>query len=66
MSSKAVPTKFPEKMLEELNEAVDEGYYANRSELVRDAVRERLRKLRSERLENAIKEDVEWGLQSEK
>jgi Arc/MetJ-type ribon-helix-helix transcriptional regulator len=66
MSSKAVPTKFPEKMLEELNEAVDEGYYANRSELVRDAVRERLRKLRSERLEDAIKEDVEWGLQSEK
>lgn len=57
-----MPTKFPEKMVEELNEAVDDGYYANRSELVRDAVRERLRKLKAERMEDAIKEDVEWGL----
>lgn len=63
MSTKSVPTKFPEKMVEELNEAVEEGYYANRSELVRDAVRERLRKLKAERMEDAIKEDVEWGLQ---
>lgn len=62
MSTKSVPTKFPEKMVEELNEAVDDGYYANRSELVRDAVRERLRKLKAERMEDAIKEDVEWGL----
>ncbi len=66
MTSKSVPTKFPEKMLEELNEAVEEGWYANRSELVRDAVRERLRELKSERLEEAIKEDVEWGLKSDR
>lgn len=65
MSSKAVPTKFPEKLLNELNEAVEEGYYANRSELVRDAVRERLRELKAERLEEAVKEDVEWGLKSD-
>ena len=63
MSTKSVPTKFPEKMVEELNDAVEEGYYANRSELVRDAVRERLRELKADRMEAAIKEDVEWGLQ---
>lgn len=66
MSSKAVPTKFPEKLLEELNDVVEEGYYANRSELVRDAVRERLRELKAERLEEAVKEDVEWGLKSDR
>ena len=65
MSSKAVPTKFPEKLLDEINEAVEEGWYANRSELVRDAVRGRLRELKSERLEDAIKEDVRWGLESD-
>jgi len=65
MSTKSVPTKFPEKLLEDLNEAVEDGYYANRSELVRDAVRERLRELKSERLEDAIKEDVRWGLESD-
>jgi len=65
MSTKSVPTKFPEKLLEDLNEAVEDGYYANRSELVRDAVRERLRELKSERLEDAIKEDVRWGLGSD-
>ena len=63
MGTKSVPTKFPEKMVDELNEAVESGYYANRSELVRDAVRERLRELKADRLEDAIKEDVEWGLQ---
>ncbi|MFB6199607.1 MAG: ribbon-helix-helix domain-containing protein [Candidatus Nanohaloarchaea archaeon] len=66
MGSKAVPTKFPEKLLDELNDAVEEGYYANRSELVRDAVRERLRELKAERLEEAVKEDVEWGLKSDR
>lgn len=61
-TTKSVPTKFPEKLFEEMDEAVEGGWYANRSELVRDAVRERLRELKAERLEEAIKEDVKWGL----
>jgi Arc/MetJ-type ribon-helix-helix transcriptional regulator len=61
-TSTSVPTKFPDKILEEMNDVVEEGWYTNRSELVRDAVRERLRELKAERLEEAIKQDVRWGL----
>ena len=58
----SVPTKFPRRMVEEMNEIVNDGWYANRSELVRDAVRQKIREMKSEQLEDAIKEDVKWGL----
>lgn len=58
----SVPTKFPSRMVEEMNEIVEDGWYANRSELVRDAVRQKIREMKSEQLEDAIKEDVKWGL----
>lgn len=41
---------------------IKEGWYANRSELIRDAVRELVKKLKVERLASAIKEDIAWGL----
>lgn len=62
MTTDSVPTKFPEKLKKSMDEAVEEGWYANRSELVRDAVRRQLKELKADRLEEAIKEDVEWGL----
>lgn len=58
----SVPTKFPSRMVEEMNEIVEDGWYANRSELVRDAVRQKIREMKSQQLEDAIKEDVKWGL----
>lgn len=58
----SVPTKFPEKLKEAMDDAVEEGWYANRSELVRDAVRKQLKEMKADRLEEAIKKDVEWGL----
>lgn len=61
-TTSSIPTKFPEKLKDAIDEAVEEGWYANRSELVRDAVRKQLKDLKSDRLEEAIKEDVEWGL----
>ena len=57
-----VPAKLTPRLVEEMDELVREGWYANRSELIRDAVREAIRRARSQRLERAIKEDVEWGL----
>jgi Arc/MetJ-type ribon-helix-helix transcriptional regulator len=45
-----------------MDELIREGWYANRSELIRDAVRETIRRTRVQRLESAIKEDVRWGL----
>ena len=58
----AIPTKLTPRLVHEMDEIVHEGWYANRSELIRDAVREMVRKLKAERLEAAIKEDVKWGL----
>ncbi|KAA0003326.1 MAG: ribbon-helix-helix protein, CopG family [Thermoplasmata archaeon] len=57
-----VPTKLTPKLIAELDELVREGWYANRSEAVRDAVRELVEKMRLETLQEAIKKDIEWGL----
>lgn len=57
-----VPAKITSKLLVSMDELVQEGWYANRSELVRDAIRELIRKTKAERLEASIKEDVIWGL----
>jgi len=57
-----VPAKLTEKLIYEADELIKEGWYANKSELIRDAVRELIRKLKAERLESAIKDDILWGL----
>ncbi|VVC00298.1 Putative nickel-responsive regulator [uncultured archaeon] len=57
-----VPSKMTPKLVQEMDSLVEEGWYANRSEVVRDAVRDLVKKMKSERLITAIKEDVEWGL----
>ena len=57
-----VPAKLTKKLVMEVDELIKEGWYANKSELIRDAVRELVRNTRIERLETAIKEDVMWGL----
>ncbi|MCD4740015.1 ribbon-helix-helix domain-containing protein [archaeon] len=54
-----VPAKLTPKLV---NELVKEGWYSNRSEAVRDAVRELVEKMRLETLNDAIKKDIEWGL----
>jgi Arc/MetJ-type ribon-helix-helix transcriptional regulator len=57
-----IPTKLTKKLETEMDALIDEGWYASRSEFIRDAVRERIKKMKAERLESAIKEDVRWGL----
>ena len=61
----AIPAKLTPRIIEAMDDIVQEGWYANRSELIRDAVREKIRRLKAERLEMAIKEDVKWGLYGE-
>ncbi len=58
----AIPAKITPRLLEEMDEIIKEGWYANRSEFIRDAVRETVKKMKAERLEAAIKADVQWGL----
>ncbi|MBI2208776.1 ribbon-helix-helix protein, CopG family [Candidatus Woesearchaeota archaeon] len=57
-----VPAKLTKRLIEEADELIKEGWYANKSELIRDAVRELINKNKMQKLEKAIKEDVEWGL----
>jgi len=58
---KTVLTKLTKKQMYEINALINEGWYANKSELIRDAVRELIKKLKAERLESAIKEDILWS-----
>lgn len=58
----AIPAKLTKRLVDEMDGLVQDGWYANRSELIRDAVRETIRRVHSERLEAVLKADVEWGL----
>ncbi len=59
---KTVPAKLTERLVLEAEELIQEGWYANKSELIRDAVRDLINKSKIQKLEKAIKEDIEWGL----
>ncbi len=59
---KTIPAKITERLDLEAEELIKEGWYANKSELVRDAIRDLVARKRLQRLEKAIREDVEWGL----
>jgi len=57
-----VPAKLTPKLEQEMQVLVKEGWYASKSEVIRDAVRGLVRKLKAERMAEAIKEDAKWGL----
>ena len=61
-SMESVPAKMTGKLLQELDRLVKEGWYASRSEAIRDAVRDLVERRKLDRLEAAIEEDIEWGL----
>ena len=61
----AIPAKLTSRMVEQMDELVQEGWYANRSELIRDAVRDAIRHARADRLEAMMKKDVEMALRGE-
>ncbi|MBI5391064.1 ribbon-helix-helix protein, CopG family [Candidatus Woesearchaeota archaeon] len=57
-----IPAKITPRLAAAMDEIIEEGWYANRSEFIRDAVRDKIRSTKTALLEAAIKEDVEWGL----
>ncbi|MEK6893994.1 MAG: ribbon-helix-helix domain-containing protein [Nanoarchaeota archaeon] len=57
-----VPAKLTKRIIAEMEEIIKQGWYANRSELIRDAVRDLVKKQKITLLESAIKEDIQWGL----
>tara|TARA_Y100000034_G_scaffold122197_1_gene167366 strand:+ start:474 stop:668 length:195 start_codon:yes stop_codon:yes gene_type:complete len=59
---KGISAKMTSRLLDEMDEIIEEGWYANRSEFIRDAVRDSIKRLKVQRLEAAIKADIKWGL----
>lgn len=57
-----VPAKLTKRIVIEMEELIKQGWYANKSELIRDAIRELVKKQKVAQLESAIKEDIQWGL----
>ncbi len=62
MSMKTLPAKVTQKLIHELDEIVEEGWYSSRSEAVRDAIRQLVRKYHVEKIEKDMEEDIEWGI----
>jgi putative addiction module CopG family antidote len=57
-----IPAKLTSKLVAELDALIKEGWYANRSEAIRDAVRSMVERKQLVRLEAAVEEDIQWGL----
>jgi len=60
-----VTAKLTPRLAAEIDALVEEGWYANRSEAIRDAVRNLVDKKNLARLEKAVNEDIEWALHAE-
>lgn len=50
------------KLLEELEKFIQEGWYTDRNDAIRDAVRKLIREKKLTKEELNILNDVEWGL----
>jgi Arc/MetJ-type ribon-helix-helix transcriptional regulator len=57
-----IPAKLTSKLVAELDALIKEGWYANRSEAIRDAVRSMVERKQLVRFEAAVEEDIQWGL----
>ena len=57
-----VTAKLTPRLASEIDALVEEGWYANRSEAIRDAVRNLVENKNLARLEKAVNEDIEWAL----
>lgn len=59
-----IPAKLTKRIVIEMEELIKQGWYANKSELIRNAIRELVKKQKVAQLESDIKEDIQWGLSS--
>lgn len=56
-----VTAKLTERLAKELDALVANGWFANRSDAIRAAVRDMVEQRRLQRLEAAVDEDIAWG-----
>lgn len=60
-----VTAKLTSRLTHEVDSLIEAGWYANRSEAIRDALRDFVERNRLRRLESAIEEDIAWGKERE-
>ena len=54
--------KITPRLLSELDYLIEDGWYASRSEAVRDAIRKLVDGRLVMKTKKAVQEDIEWGL----
>jgi len=57
-----VTAKLTPKLIAEIDELINDGWYGNRSEAIRDAVRDLIERKKMMKLTKAVQEDIDWGL----
>ena len=62
METGTLEAKLTPKLLEELENIINEGWHIDRSEVIRDAVRKLIIERRLSKEERNIVKDVLWGL----
>lgn len=68
MHLETIPSRLTSKQVRELELLVTKGYYANKSEAIRDAVRvltDMKLKQDEEKIRKMVLEDIHWGLSSD-
>ena len=58
----AVQARFPERLLDEANALVRQGWFEDLDSVLQEALRRYLEAHRSELLDRFVREDVAWGL----
>lgn len=58
----AVQARFPERLLDEANALVKQGWFEDLDSVLQEALRRYLDTHRTELLERFVREDVAWGL----
>jgi Arc/MetJ-type ribon-helix-helix transcriptional regulator len=62
METVTIEAKLTPKLLEELEKFIQEGWYTDKSDAIRDAVRKLIGEKKFSKEEQNILKDVEWGL----
>lgn len=57
-----VTAELTDRLVMALDGLVEQGWYAERSEALRDAVRQLVERKQLARVEQAVDEDIHWGL----
>ena len=60
-----ITIKITPRLNHELDALIKKGWYANRSEAIRDAIRRLVEMRKYKQLKQAIEEDIQWGLHGE-